>query len=550
MRLEKFINIGWYMERKPYTVHSDADIFYLNICRKLFTIINNLADEYDDVIDIDEEDCRQLAYVFTAYFEDQVNDIGFWKSLTALHKKHFGKRLPFFDAAILNQYEKEYDDIMPVDIHYLAFIQYICLLSDEKEQALVFFNKPFFVDLTEQVFDYLNNIEEIVTNNFYEKYLIPAQDYIDFKKQIDWFCFYGYLTGPEFTRQLEHTLWKLENDDTDADFIGPMMYAETDRLLFEVPSLFTAFFPVDILAGAMRCNDKKKEEIINLKFRPHGIFHIQEETGTHYRMLHTATTEEFNVLISSFNNPINVVEQEYWITTLAKWNGDHYISGLCMPSPYKGEEIYHRNIELQHSFQKHFAPYRKEIEELALNYRNKAVEFFGSELIVFKTSRELQKRLNEFNQWYFDTVADKKKLAKNAKPVYFALPEELSGHKDISLFFPPKDGLQFLLKHKQLLNLLQAVHPEKVSPEEIQKVIPMLFDDSVGADYWFYLKKNFPIPNLSLFLKCNVDTKEDFEALLRIYRAADFSPLLLPRFSTFTSERIAAETVTQIFSKK
>ena len=85
---------------------------------------------------------------------------------------------------------------MPVDIHYLAFIQYICLLNDGEEQALVFFNKPFFVDLTEQVFDYLNNIEEIVTNNFYEKYLIPAQDYIDFKKQIEWFCFYGYLTGP------------------------------------------------------------------------------------------------------------------------------------------------------------------------------------------------------------------------------------------------------------------------------------------------------------------------------------------------------------------
>ena len=176
--------------------------------------------------------------------------------------------------------------------------------------------------------------------------------------------------------------------------------------------------------------------------------------------------------------------------------------------------------------------------------------FFSSKFIVLQTSKELQKRLNESNQLYFDTVTDKKKLAKDAKPVSFALPEELSVHKDISLLFPPIDGLQFLMKHKQLLNLLQAVHPEKVSLEEIQKVIPMLFDDSAVADYWFYLKKNFPIPNLSFFLTCNVDTKEDFEALLCIYRVADFSPLLLPRFSTFTSERIAAETVTQIFSKK
>lgn len=550
MKLEKFINISWYMKRKPYAIHSAADVFYLNICRKLFSIINELADEYDDVLEIDEEDCRELAYVFTAYFEDQVNDIGFWKSLTALHKKQFGKRLPFFDAAILNQHEEEYDDIMPVDIHYLAFIQYLCLIGDDEERALVFFNKPFFTDLTERVFDYLNETEEIVTNDFYEKYLIPEENYIDFKKQLDWFCFYGYLTGLEFTTRLENIEWKLEGEDTDEDLMDPVMYSERDRLLFEVPSSFTAFFPVDILAGAIRCNDEKKQEIIDLKFRPHGIFHIQDETATHYRMLHTATNEEFNVLISGFNNPINTAEEEYWITTVARWNGDHYISGLCLPSPYKGEEIYHRNLEMQHSFQKHFAPYRKEIEELALNYRNKAAEFFGSELILFKTSSELQKRLNEFNQWYFDTVADKTKLAENAKPVYFQLPEELSGHKDIGLFIPPKDGLQFLMKHKQLLKLLQARHPEKVTIEEMQKVLPMLFDDNVGADYWFYLKKNFPIPNLSLFLKCTVDTNEDFEALLRIYRAPDFSPLLLPRFTTFTSERIAAETVTQIFNKE
>ena len=101
MKVEKLININWYMEQKPYPVHSSYDVFYLDICRRLFSIIEELAIEHEDSIDLDEEDCRDLAYVLTAYFEDQVNDFGFWKSLVLMHKNLFGKRLPFSDKDFL-----------------------------------------------------------------------------------------------------------------------------------------------------------------------------------------------------------------------------------------------------------------------------------------------------------------------------------------------------------------------------------------------------------------------------------------------------------------
>jgi len=217
---------------------------------------------------------------------------------------------------------------------------------------------------------------------------------------------------------------------------------------------------------------------------------------------------------------------------------------------YQGEDIYHRNIEMQQRFQQHFSPYRKHIVDTALSYRGKAVEFFGSDLVVFETSNQLQERLNEFNQWYFDTVADKTKLTNKSKPALFTVPEEWSDVRDIAMFIPPEDGLQFVTKHKQLLHILQTSKPGEVTMNEMQEILPMLFDDSVGAEYWYYLKGKFSLPNLSLFMKCPADSKEDFDALLRIYRAPDFSPLKLPRFSTFSSEKISQETMTRIFSKK
>src|SRR5688572_28906700 len=137
MNLEKFININWYMQRKPYQNHSNYDIFYLYICRDLFKIIDRVVKEYRSTVDLNEEHCRELAYTFTSYFEDRVNNIGFWDALIALHRKHFGKRLPFFDKKTLEQQEEDYDDIMPEDIHYLSYISSINLLSGSDEKLIV-----------------------------------------------------------------------------------------------------------------------------------------------------------------------------------------------------------------------------------------------------------------------------------------------------------------------------------------------------------------------------------------------------------------------------
>jgi hypothetical protein len=550
MQIEKFISINWYIDRKPYNIHSGYDLFYLVICRRLYSIIDGLVEENREIVELHKEDCREIAYVITAYFEDQVNCIGFWRSLVQLHQKKFGKRLPFFDEKILKEQEEEWEDVLPADIHYLLFISYLNFVSNEGGKALVFFNKELFVQLTEKIVDCLNEIEEVPTTDFYQNYLAPDEDYIDFKHKLDWFTYESYLTSIEFSRNIDDYLWKLMDQNVEKSLLSPLMYEERDRLMFEEPSSLTAFFPLDILAGAMRCSETKKEEIRQLKFRPHGIFHVQQETDTHYLFLHTSTSEEFTVTKKSFKEPFDSRKEEYWIATIASWSGEHHISGLCVPSPYEGEEIYHRNLQMQHNFQKHFAPYRQHLTETAVQYRNKAADFFGSNLIVFETGYQLQQKLNEFEQWYFNTVADKSKISDDAKPVQMELPKDILEASKPALFIPTEDGLQFVMQHEQLLHLLQTKETDKVSLEQIQEMLPMLFDDSVGVEYWFYLRKHFPLPNLSLFLKCPVEADEDFEALLRIYRSSDFSPLKLPRFTTFTSERISPETAREIFELK
>jgi hypothetical protein len=537
MKPEKFININWFMSRRPYAKQSGYDMYYLGICRDLFSIIDVLATEYG-MDDLDEDDCREMAYVFTGYFEDQVNNIGFWNSLIALHKKHFGKRLPFFDKDILQQQEEDHDDILPLDIHYLAYITLLNSITEEEEKPIVFFNTDFFKRLTHEVFSYLEDIEEVETTDFYDHFLIPENDYIDFKKQLDWFTFKGYLHSIEFSRKLDDHLNYLVNSGADKSHFSPLLYAEGDRLLCEVPSSFTAFFPLDILAGAMRCDHGKKEEIINLKLRPHGIFQFQRETATHFLLLHTATGEEFNVLKNSLDSFPKFSRYEYLITTLARWNNEYYISGLCTQSPYKDDEVYRKNLELQNRFQKHFQPHREQILETAFEFRQNAAKFFGKDLIVFDTGYQLQEKLNEFNAWYFNNVVEHSKLSDEVGLINFDLPEELLLANGVALFIPPRDNFQFVSKHREFIEILQSDSTDKSAKEKIMGLLPMLSDVSVGVDYWFYLKKHFPMSNLSTVIKCPLVSDEDFEALLRIYQPNEFSPLKLPGFTTFDSKRM------------
>jgi len=549
MNLQKFININWYLKQKPYTKHTDYDLFYLKICRNLFSLIDEVA-RYEDIDDLVEEDCRELAYIFTSYFEDRVNGIGFWESLVHLNKKQFGKRLPFFDNQYLLKEEDESEDILLADIHYLAYISYLQLLSKEDEKVFVFFQQSFLTELADKVFDYFSEIEEILTTDFYRHYLIPDDDFIDFKSKLDWFTTKGYLTRIEFSKKIDDHRRLLMDEKTEQSMLLPLMYAERDRLLFAAPSSFTAFFPIDIIAGAAICSEIKKTEIEQLKFRPYGIFYVQHETREHYHFIHTATREEFEVVKKSFNKAFDSKQIASWMATLASWNNEHYISGLCMPSPYKGEELYRENQKNQQGYQKHFAAYRKQIEKIATDFRNEAAKFFQSDLVVFENGHALQQRLNEFNQWYFDNITDKSKLTADTKPLMFDLPDNLLNRPRVALFIPPGDNLQFISKHEDLLNWLQISDPEKLSLRQTDNVLNMLIDESLGAEYWLYLKKNFPLPNLSFFLQCPLYNNADFEALLRIYRPDEFSPRKLPRFTISASEESSHEIAKEIFSQK
>ncbi len=535
MNLKKFININWYIERKPYPNHSDYDVFYLNICRDLYELIEKVVNMPANAIRLSHEEARELAYILTAYFEDRVNHIGFWEGLVALHKKQFGKRLPFFDEEELKKEEEIYDDIFPSDLHYLIHINCILFLAGEEGKPFISIENPFFIALAESVFNYLDQIEEIFHTEFYDGFLTSPDDYFDLKGKMQWFTFNSYLTGMEFNEKVSEFIEKQMEEEEEEEELRKnfpvRLYSEQDRLMFEAPSSLTGFFPVDLFAGAIRGSDAEKKELSGLKWRPFGVFQLEEFKEKHFHFRHTATGEEFDVLKESFAETSKVMEDnQFWLTKLAAWKGDFWVSGSCMAIPLPLEEIEKQNEKEQHIFQKHYKPYRDKLKQFVTDFRDKATEFFQSDLVLFDSGVELQKRMDEFSVWYFENVSIKDGKNEKAKPAKFDFPADVISSDDLALFIPPADNICIVFDHKKHLQVLQ----EEISGrpgKEFWSALFWLLNDSVDTEYCFYIWENLELKNLSLILPSMAADRVDFEALLRIYKPQDFSPLRMPRFS-------------------
>ncbi len=120
MKVESFISMQWFSERKPYAVHhhSEYDLFYLNLTRRIYKRIEKFQREYNiSLLKYTKEEIRELAYLISGYAEDIFNNIGIFNSMREHFKSKFGSPLPIIKP-ISSEYSEQ--DIQFEDIQFLT----------------------------------------------------------------------------------------------------------------------------------------------------------------------------------------------------------------------------------------------------------------------------------------------------------------------------------------------------------------------------------------------------------------------------------------------
>ena len=94
-KLKQRIYIQQWLDIKPYDNQILTDSYYLKLCNdvKLSIITNKQSFKLQEYLDNDEIDA--LACFLTSYFEDLISGTNIWNTFIKIHKRLYGKPLPF-----------------------------------------------------------------------------------------------------------------------------------------------------------------------------------------------------------------------------------------------------------------------------------------------------------------------------------------------------------------------------------------------------------------------------------------------------------------------
>jgi hypothetical protein len=519
---ESVINPQWFSSRKPYKNKAAYDLYYVKICRKIFHLLTMQSLKYHAPLNMYQ--CRDLAYILTSYFEDMVNQIGFWDAVVREHQVIFGQRVPFFTKAQLKEWE-DCEDINPADIHYLIFVYMVFLQNSVGISS--FPAESFFTELRDQVFECLDEIEDVVLTDFYKDYLLPEPTYIDFKRMLTWFVYEGYLFGHEFTylrNQIDTSMRKQVPKDMEQGLYDTHLFAELEKEMYTANSCLSGLFPMDVLADSLKADADTTAKLKGTKHLINGVFEYTSMDQRNYHFKHTLTGEIFPVR----RNAVPALEsvlglKKHWLTNLYRWDDSHIILGICGHEPDEDIVSWH-NKQNEHDYKKHNGKFQAVLKDFLEESAADALAFFQTNPVIFKTYADLNQKMTDFYQWQFlQDVRNGKAKPDRGGPTPFR-GDHLGDMEDIALFIYKDESpvmIQNYFDHLSRMTTIDTVY-EFCERE-------LFIKSSIPAKVYLSLRREASTSDNTSKNEWGITKDNDFEALLRTYMPGEFSPLRKPK---------------------
>ena len=109
--LEQRIYIKKWAELKPYDKLAPTDLYYLKLSNEVKKALVETKESHTLFIYLDPDEVDMLACFLTSYFEDLISETNIWNSFVGMHKRLYGKTLPFYDLSEYFEDEINVQDI-------------------------------------------------------------------------------------------------------------------------------------------------------------------------------------------------------------------------------------------------------------------------------------------------------------------------------------------------------------------------------------------------------------------------------------------------------
>lgn len=513
------MSLQWFNDRKPYQNNVKYDLEYLKIFRHLFYGLGSVLKKTNGTMGPNE--MRELAYIVTAYFEDRVNKIGFWETVLAEHQTLYGKRIPFYTTEELAEWD-DCEDIHPADIHYLTFVY--CAFLHRTKQIKEMPPEMFFIGFRDLAFDYLDQIEEVRTTDFYKEMLVADGSATEFKNILQWFAYDSYLFGYELKYYWLAQGQQLRQQEPNIDkrTLEINMQIVMNDIMHKRNTSLSGLNPVDVLAKTLNWPGQKRQDTMDFKFYVEGVFEIDETDPKYYYFKHNLMNDVFPVLKTSIPNlkPGSLARARYYRTVLQRWDGA-YILAAPLAAEMDEDHIFFWNKEFAYDYSVHNKAFRERQKEALKAEADEAFTFFGVSQKTFRNAEEMINALNTFYKWQFDKAVREGRADAGKYNAIEARTHHIGAETDLCIHIAPDDGMSITSNHYATLNRLNELRSVYGLANDAVLMVP------IPISAWQNLWESFkPVPATND--SWCINTMDDLMALFRIYRPKDFSALRKP----------------------
>lgn len=330
------------MELHPKMMHCASDFYYARVANEIKdALAHTRLDENEEYVR------KEFALKLTMYLEDVVSEAGVWDTFVRLHRRMYGRPLPFFDVP---------DGYSSSDItkESVALLVWLTMMNVYEGQRIFNPDNPGLQEIAELALPILHRyskkapVNESLLDMLYGDDTLD--DFMEIKKVLMWLseqCYLSEWVGVYvYKSELEERLEEVLPD------ISPNMleYTVSSICALSQKTTILALLPQQWYAEMLRGYNedelgKVASEIEHIEYQKFGIFHVDGYDDVHVRLMNKER-QLVSLRRDSVEKNLSSKELEgrkTFVGSMALWKGEWQLVGMSAWSD--DENMYSEALE-------------------------------------------------------------------------------------------------------------------------------------------------------------------------------------------------------------
>lgn len=471
-----------WMATRPYEQASTYDTEYIIVGHAVLDMLMDQGDFFSS-FGLGKPELVHLSTTLVSYFEDFINETGFFRAFVEHNHEVTGRYLPFY--VISSDYDPDY--LNPEDLSFLVWHWLMKTFGGKKMFAptanvLLRIGKEL-VEIFEEF------IEDMPANEAYDALLEVSDDDSIFKIRhvMDWVASKHYFFGklgfePLIVATVRRELGSLTREDALRN--GRFIAADTHiGCLYSTRSRLGGLTPCEWTARILRCSDTVKSRLNAIRPRYGGYFVYMGQDQRNYFFHHHPTGRKVDVSIASMD--IDAQPGDPLFLNIIRWGDEIWAQGNSRTG-FRLSDIKVSPV--------------KTIPELLLTpeererwleaprfHERKFLEVFGTHVVIFPTATEAFAATDKVYRAITDEVSGKS--AASLPPARF---DGFEPDQPLALTFIPGQGIIYCPYTPVIVGHLQSPGSSGLDSTQVTNTLFKFVHPFVVA----YILQHYPTVSL------------------------------------------------------